>query len=71
MYNDLVNVIEKKYKDLAIIRINTTKYYEMKEQFKIKKIPSFVLLKDDNVVSKYDGMTSQYSMINWIKENRG
>ncbi len=71
MYNDLVNVIEKKYKDLAIIRINTTKYYEMKEQFKINKIPSFVLLKDDNVVSKYDGMTSQYSMINWIKENRG
>lgn len=71
MYNDLVNVIEKKYKDLAIIRINTTKYYEKKEQFKINKIPSFVLLKDDNVVSKYEGMTSQYSIINWIKENRG
>jgi thiol-disulfide isomerase/thioredoxin len=71
MYNELVSNIDKKFKDLSIMKINTTKHYELKEKFKITKIPSFIMIKDDEIISRKDGNTNQYTIINWINENRG
>ena len=71
MYNELNERISNKFTDLDIMRINTTKYYSMKEQYNIKKIPSYVLIKNNANIAKLDGMTNQYSLINWINENRG
>ncbi|MBO5712050.1 MAG: thioredoxin family protein [Acholeplasmatales bacterium] len=71
MYNDLINIIDKKFRNLSIMKVNTTKHYDMKEEFEVKKIPSFVLVKNNEIISRIDGTTSQYTMINWINDNRG
>ena len=62
--------INKEYNDLIILRINTSKYVNLKKEFNINKIPTFILYIEDEIKARIDGYKDQYSLINWIKKNR-
>lgn len=62
--------IDREQKDLSIVRINVSKFHEMKERFSVGKIPTFILLKDGNVISRVNGYTDQYSLSRWVKKFR-
>lgn|GEM_PF-2496106 len=70
LHDNALKRIEYENKGLKILRINTSKYHILKEKFTIKKIPTFILLNDDNIVSRVDGYTDQYSLCKWIKNYR-
>ena len=67
---DALKRIEKNNSDLLIIKINVSKYQLLKQKYSVKKIPSFIILKDNNVVSRLDGYTDQYSLARWVSNFR-
>lgn len=58
--------IKDKYKNINILKINTTKYYMLKKDYNIKVIPSFVILKNKEIISKIDGMSNKITINKWI-----
>ena len=70
LHLDALKRINKEYNDLIILRINTSKYVNLKKEFNINKIPTFILYIEDEIKARIDGYKDQYSLINWIKKNR-
>ncbi len=70
LHLDALRKISEENKDLTIIRVNVSKYHILKEKYSIHKIPTFILLKEDNVVSRVNGYTDQYSLTRWVKKYR-
>lgn len=53
---------------INILRVNTTKFHNMKHKYNISKIPSFILVNDGNIISKYDGILNSKSIEDWIRK---
>lgn len=70
IYLDALKKIDYEIKNLRILRINISKYYNLKKKYLIKKIPTFILLNGNNVISRLDGYIDQYSLLKWIKNFR-
>lgn len=66
LHLDALKKIEKNNSDLLIVKINVTKYHILKERYLIKKIPTFIILKNNNIISRLDGYTDQYSLSRWV-----
>jgi thioredoxin-like negative regulator of GroEL len=56
-------------KNINILKINTTKHYKIKLDYKIKTIPSFILINDKKEVSRIDGMINKIKFDKWILDN--
>jgi hypothetical protein len=50
------------------MKVNTTKYYNLKKIYNIKIIPSFLIIKDSKLISKLDGMSNKILLDKWILE---
>jgi hypothetical protein len=57
------------HKDITIQKINVTKYYKLKKYYNVKVIPSLILINNDKLMSKLDGISNKLTINNWIKEN--
>lgn len=64
-----INRIDKEYNNLTIYRVNTTKYIKLKNDMNINKIPSFIFIKNNEIVSRISGNVDYYTLSNWLKEN--
>ncbi len=67
--NLLFNV-SSAFPDLKIYRLNTTKFHLEKKKYSINKIPSYIICHKGNIIGKYEGTIDQYSLINWVKNNK-
>lgn len=56
-------------KSINVIKVNTTKYYELKERYNVKKIPTYILVSNDRIISKYSGLINSKSIYEWIRNN--
>lgn len=63
---DNFEFIKVKYKEINILKINTTKFYKIKKDYEIKVIPSFVIIKNNEIISKLDGMSNKITLNKWI-----
>ncbi len=54
--------------NLPIYRVNVTKYGSLKHRFSITRIPSYLLIKNGEVISRRDGNVDYYSLKLWLKE---
>lgn len=70
LHDNALKRIEYENQGIKIIKINTSKFHNMKEYYQIKKIPTFILFKNNNLISRVDGYTDQYSLCKWVKNNR-
>lgn len=66
---DYLNNLTKKYNNLVILKINTTKYYNLKQLYKINAIPSFIYIKDNQIISQLIGFNNQINLDKWISKN--
>ena len=64
-----INRLDNSYPEINIYRLNTTKYNKLKNEFNISRIPTYVLIKNNEVISKINGNIDYYSLSNWLKEN--
>lgn len=53
--------------NITIIKVNTTKYPNMKKNFNIVRIPSYLYIKDNIVMSKMEGNIDYISLFKWIE----
>lgn len=67
---DALKKIDKNSNNLSIVKINVTKYPTLKERYIVKKIPTFIILKNNNIISRLDGYTDQYSLARWVSNFR-
>lgn len=63
-----INKLNNDYKNLNIYRVNTTKYMNIKNQLSVTKIPSYLLIKNQSVISRKDGNVDYYTLKQWLKE---
>ncbi|MGM9969341.1 MAG: thioredoxin family protein [Anaeroplasma sp.] len=70
LHQDAIKRIASENKDLNIYKINTTKYPNLKQKYNVHKIPTFILLNDNRIVSRVDGYKDGYSLSKWVKNNR-
>lgn len=74
-WNSSCNVLKERvtklnieFQNLNIFRVNTTKYASLKQKFAVKRIPSYLLIKEEQVVSRKDGNIDYYSLKQWLRE---
>lgn len=74
-WNSKCNVLSERitklnldFKNMNIYKINITKHVNMKRQFQVNKIPSYIWIKDGKAVSRRDGNIDYYSLKIWLKE---
>lgn len=52
-----------------VLKINLTRYQELKRKYNIKGIPEFIIIKNNNIVSRIGGIIDSYSLEKWINNN--
>lgn len=67
---DALKRINNEVGNLLITKINVTKYQMLKQKYLVKKIPTFIILKNDEIVARLDGYKDQYSLLKWINNYR-
>lgn len=64
-----LSYLENKYKNIDMMKINTTKFHDVKKIYNIKIIPSFIIIKDTELVSQLDGISNKITLDKWILNN--
>jgi len=67
MYLEALSKLANEFEDFNVVKINTTKYPTLKANYNIKKIPSYILIINDNIVGRLDGYVDSYSLHRWVK----
>lgn len=52
---NMLNDIEKRYSNIKFIKINTSKYYKIKEKYQIHVLPSILYFEDGILIDKIKG----------------
>ncbi len=65
---DRITRLNLEFPNLNIYKINTTRYPNIKKEFNISKIPSYILLKNGEIVGRRDGNIDYFSLKSWLKE---
>lgn len=65
---DRIIKLNMDFRNLAIYKVNTTKYNDLKKRLEVKKIPSYYLIKDGVIKEKLEGNFDYNSLKKWIKE---
>ena len=64
-----LNKLSNDFPTLNIYKVNSSKYTNLKRQLKVNKIPSYLLIKNNNINSRRYGNIDSYSLKIWIKDN--
>lgn len=64
--HDRLERISKKH-NLNVIRVNSTKYPGLKKNFNVSRIPTYLFIKDGNVIKKLEGNIDYISLSKWIE----
>ena len=70
MYLEALSRISNEYENFTVLKINTTKYPNLKTIYNINKIPSYILITNDEIVGKIDGYVDSFSLLRWIRKNK-
>lgn len=65
---NILNDLNKKYKDIGIIKINTTKFYDLKKRYDINRIPSYLLVSNGKEISRYSGGINLKFLEEWLRK---
>lgn len=66
--NDRINRISKKYPNINVIKVNTTKYMGLKKQFLIQRIPTFIYIKNYKEIKRIEGNVDYITLNNWLEK---
>ncbi|MGM9971993.1 MAG: thioredoxin family protein [Anaeroplasmataceae bacterium] len=64
---EIISIISKK---INVLKINTTKYYDLKIKYNVKKIPTYILSRDGNIISIYSGPINRKNVLGWLEQMR-
>lgn len=65
---DRINRINKEFPNINIYKVNITKYPTIKAKFLVKKIPSYIFVKDNEIFARKDGNIDYFTLKNWLLE---
>lgn len=65
---DRITKLNLDFKNLTIYKVNTTRYPQIKKDLKINKIPSYLLISNQQIVDRRDGNIDYLTLKNWLKE---
>lgn len=68
---DRIQRLNFDFKNLAIYKVNTTKYAQLKKELKINKIPSYLLIQNQQVIDRRDGNYDYITLKKWLNERMG
>lgn len=63
LMNPIIDEIEKEYSNLDIVKIDVDKDKDMVDQYKIMTVPTYILMKNDEVISVVKGAMPKYRFI--------
>ncbi len=61
--------LNKKYPNIDIIKVNTTKFYDMKKKYTLNRVPSYLLVKDEKEISRFSGGINLKFLDEWLRKN--
>lgn len=67
IFLDAINRIFSKTQ-CDVLKINITKFPELKRRYSVTKLPEFIIIKDSNVISKISGVIDSYSLEKWVNK---
>lgn len=74
-WNSSCNVLKERitrinndFPGLNIYRVNTTKYSALKQQLKINRIPSYLMIAKEEVTARRDGNIDYFTLKKWLLE---
>ena len=62
-----INKLNNNY-NINIYKVNTTKYNNLKQLYSINKIPIYLLIKNEKVISSIHGNVDYYTLSKWLKD---
>lgn len=65
----LLDNVCKRHKDIKFIKINTSKYYKIKERFNVKILPCVIYLNDDVELGRVQGSLNYHLIEQLILRN--
>ena len=68
MLAERIQRLNMEFKNLTIYKVNTTKYTNLKHDLKINKMPSYLLIKNQEIVGRKDGNFDYYTLKKWLQE---
>lgn len=68
MLAERIQRISLDFKELPIYKVNTTKYANLKRELQVNKIPSYLLIKNQQIVGRKDGNFDYYTLKKWLTE---
>ena len=66
MMNPIIDEIEKEYENVEVVRINADEDKRMVEMYKVLSIPTYILIKDEEVISIVKGAMPKYRFLKEI-----
>ena len=56
------------FSNLKIYKVNTTKYANMKKEYQITKMPSYLLIENQKVIGRKEGNLDYFTLKKWLSE---
>lgn len=68
---DRIQRLNIDFKNLTIYKVNTTKFAQLKKDLKINKIPSYLLIQNQQIIDRKDGNFDYLTLKKWLNERIG
>lgn len=65
----MIDKVAKYHKDIKVIKVNTTKYYKIKEMYNIRTLPCIIYLIDGKNIDRLCGSLNYHLINNLINKN--
>lgn len=63
LMNPIIDEIEKEYDNVEVVRINADLDKQMVDKYKIQSVPTYILIKDEEIVSIVKGAMPKYRFL--------
>ena len=66
LMNPIIDEIENDYQNVEVVRINADENKDMVQKYKIMTVPTYILIKDEEIVSIVKGAMPKYRFLQML-----
>ena len=70
MLSPIVDEVSNEIEDVKFLKVDVDESGDIASEYGIMSIPTLIIFKEGNIVSKHTGLLSKSDLINFINENK-
>ena len=70
MLSPVVDEVANEIEDVKFLKVDVDELGDIASKYKIMSIPTLIIFKDGNIVSRHTGLLSKSDLVNFINENK-